>query len=409
MPYGTDIQEGGGSNGQRLAALRMRRRWTQQRLATEAGYSLSAVKAFEQGRRSLDRGSVILAFADALDCHPTEITGQPAAPANGDHDSQDAVAAVAAVHRALLRHGRPQIDREPDQIDITDLRNRVGMANQYRQSSALNRSGQLLPGLLHDLQVAAQLLTGIQRRGAHDLLASAYECTRHFLQKLGHAPAATLAVERLLWTAAETEDPVRMVLAHGWHEAGDLLNNGEHDLVGTVIEDSLAALDGLRGGPELVSLRGVLHLQAALNQARVADAKTAMRHWQKAAEAADKLGVDRNDFQLQFGPTNVAIWGVALPVELGHGREAVRRAEHVTAQLPRQYAPERRSHHYIDMGRAYWYNGQRDKALDAFLTAEQIAPQQTRMHPAVRETVGTMIRTQKRGQLVELGIRLGVV
>lgn len=41
-------------NGQRLARARLRRRWTQDRLARESGFSLATVRAIEQGRRSLD-------------------------------------------------------------------------------------------------------------------------------------------------------------------------------------------------------------------------------------------------------------------------------------------------------------------------------------------------------------------
>jgi transcriptional regulator with XRE-family HTH domain len=408
MPHLTDTGAALESNGRRLAGLRMRRRWTQQRLATETGYSLAAVKAFEQGRRSLDRQSVILTFARALDCHPTEITGQPAAPAGDDEETQDAVAAVAAVHRALLRHGRPRIDRDPEQVDLPDLRRRVAEANRYRQTAALHRSGTLLPSLLHDLQVATCLLTGDQQREAHRLLMIGYECTRQFLYKLGRAQATTLATERLLWAADDTEDPVRGVLARGWYEAADLLNHGEHDLAGDIIDGALTELGAMRSdGPELVSLRGALHLRAALNQARATDAKEAQRHMSAAAAAADELAEDRNDFELQFGPTNVAIWSVTIPVELGRGRDAVRQAERVT--LPAHVAPERQSHHWIDVGRGYWHNNQRDKALEAFLQAEQIAPQQTRMHPAVRETVRTMIRTQRRSALLELGMRVGAV
>jgi hypothetical protein len=110
---------------------------------------------------------------------------------------------------------------------------------------------------------------------------------------------------------------------------------------------------------------------------------------------------------MQFGPTNTALWSVSLPVEMGRGKDAVARAEKV--KLPADYSRERRSHFHIDRGRAYFYNGQRDEAVRAFLDAERLAPQATRAHAGVRETVGTMIRTRKRGDLVELGIRLGVV
>lgn len=397
------------SNGQRLARLRARHRWTQQRLATEAGYSLAAVRAFEQGRRSLDRPAVILAFARALDCHPTEITGSPYVPPQADRDGQAAVASVAAVRRALLRHGRPArpTEQEAASVDLPGLWSRVDQANQHRQAAALAKSGPVLPALLRDLQVAAETTQGDERRQAFGLLASAYECAMQYLYKLGHSSDATLATERVLWASQETGDPLR-VLAARWYDAGEFLTIGEHDEAGAIIDEALTELGAIRNpAPEAVSLKGAFHLKASLNLARATDTKAAVRHLNHAQAAAEELGEDRNDWQMQFGPTNTALWAVSLPVEMGRGKDAVARAEKV--KLPAGYSRERHSHFHIDRGRAYFYNGQRDQAVRAFLDAERLAPQATRMHAGVRETVGTMIRTQKRGELVELGIRLGVV
>jgi tetratricopeptide (TPR) repeat protein len=350
-----------------------------------------------------------LAFARALDCHPTEITGGPYIPIDSDTEGQMAVASVAAVRRALLRHGRPTrpTDSEVAGVDLVELRKRVDRANTCRHAAALAQSGQILPVLLRDLQVAVEVCEGDERREAFGLLSSAYECAMQYLYKLGHISDATLATERVLWSAQETEDPLRR-LAACWYDAGEFLSIGEHEEAGSIIDSALTELGAVRETrPEVVSLRGAFHLKAALNSARTADSQTAEQHWAKAKEAAEELGDDRNDFQLQFGPTNVAIWGVSLPVEMGRGKVAVDRASKV--KLPTQVPPERHSHHFIDVGRAHFYNGQRDQALGAFLEAERLAPQATRMHAGVRETVGTMIRTQKRGELIELGIRLGVV
>ena len=406
MTHHTDPAE---SNGQRLARLRTRHRWTQARLATESGYSLPAVKAFEQGRRSLDRPAVILSFAQALDCHPTEITGAPYVPVQTDRDGQQAVASVAAVRRALLRHGRPArpTEAEAAAVDVPQLHARVADANQHRQAAALTQSGVLLPALLRDLQVAADLTAGDERRRVYSLLASAYECAMQYLYKLGHTSDATLATERVLWASRETGDPLRVLAAH-WYDAGEFLSIGEHDEAGAIIDEALTELGAIRTpGPEAVSLRGAFHLKASLNLARSSDATGAVRHLEHAQQAAEQLGEDRNDWQMQFGPTNAALWSVSLPVEMGRGRDAVARAE--TVRLPDDYSRERRSHFHIDRGRAYFYNGQREEAVAAFLDAERLAPQATRAHAGVRETVGTMIRTRKRGELVELGIRLGVV
>lgn len=406
MPHPTDTTE---SNGQRLARLRKRHRWTQARLATESGYSLAAIRHFEQGLRSLDRAAVVLTFAQVLDCHPTEITGAPYVPAQTDHDGQQAVASVAAVRRALLRHGRPArpTEAETTTIDLPQLQTRVDEANAYRQAAALTKSGTVLPALLRDLQVAAELTAGDDRRTVFSLLASGYECAMQYLYKLGYTSDATLATERVLWASRDTDDPLRILAAH-WYDAGEFLTIGEHDEAGAIIDEALTDLGTIvSSSPEAVSLRGAFHLKASLNLARAKDPKGAVRHLGHAQQAADELGEDRNDWQMQFGPTNTALWSVSLPVELGQGRDAVARAEQV--RLPADYSRERHSHFHIDRGRAYFYNGQREQAVAAFLDAERLAPQATRAHAGVRETVGTMIRTRRRGELVELGIRLGVV
>lgn len=409
MPYRADMPQSTETNGERLAVLRKRRRWTQKRLAEESGYALASVRAFERGRRSLDRGDLILQFARALNCHPTEITGQPFTPAESDEIGQEALSAVASVRRALLLHGRPTraTDAEVARVDVGNLTTRVAHANGLRQSAALPRTAAVLPDLLRDLQVACEVTSGDQQRHVYGLLASGYECAMQYLYKLGRVSDATLATERVLWAAAGTENPLRMLAAR-WYEAGEFLSIGEHDDAADIIDGALQEL-GTPTTPQALSLAGAFALKASLNSARGADAESAARHLARAQELADQLGEDRNDFELQFGPTNAAIWSVSLPVELGRGREAVRAAEHVSAHLPSTFAAERRSHHWIDVGRGYWYNGQRDAALEAFLTAEKIAPQQTRMHAGVRETVRTMIRTQRRTGLVELGVRVGAL
>ncbi|WP_431772172.1 helix-turn-helix domain-containing protein [Streptomyces cucumeris] len=411
MPEIFDVPESAQTNGQRLARLRMRRRWDQRRLAQESGYSLSSVKKFEQGKRSLDRADVILTFVKALDCHPTEITGQPYTPTDSDLDGQAAVAAVAAVRRALLRHGRPTrpSDQEAAEVDLSELRARVSEANRYRQTAALAKSGSLLPALLRDLQVAVDVSTGDERRAAYDLLASGYECAMQYLYKLGRSSDATLATERVVWSAEQTDDPLRALSAR-WYDAGEFLSIGEHDEAGAIIDEALTKLGRIGGDqPEQVSLTGAFHLKASLNYARATAGKAAEAELQKAERLAAKLPGDRNDYQLQFGPTNVAIWSVSLPVEMGKGRDAVRRAEHIAGKFPAKYAQERRSHHYIDVGRARYYNGQHDQALDSFLEAERLAPQATRMHAGVRETTSTMLNTTRSRALLEFGMRLGVV
>ncbi|KAA9379717.1 helix-turn-helix transcriptional regulator [Microbispora cellulosiformans] len=399
------------SNGDRLRKLRLAKGWSRDQLAAAAdGISIHTIQAYEQGRRGLENWHTITLLADALGCHPTQITGAPYPVAPSDRDGQVASSAMPALHRALLCHGRPgQITAaEADAVDLQVLAARVGKATELRQRAALARSGELLPQLVRDLQVAvAVLAAGPDRRAAYDLLASAYECVMQVAYKLGHISTATLATERVVWSALETGDPLR-VMASRWYEAGEYIAVGEHQVAADIIDGALVELDeyGSRT-PQAVSLRGAMHLKMALNAARAADRPQAEASWRSAMEVAEQLGEDRNDYQLMFGPTNTLIWGVTVPIEFGDGREAIKRAERV--RIPKGYSKERAGHFHMDVGRAYFYAGNRDRALAAFLQAEQVAPQQTRMHPGVRETLTTMIRTARPGALHQLAVRAGVI
>ncbi|MBP2703494.1 helix-turn-helix transcriptional regulator [Microbispora sp. RL4-1S] len=398
------------TNGQRLANLRRRRRLTQEQLGLAVGYATATIKAIEQGRRPLDRGSVILAFARALQCAPTDITGVPYLP-DADPEAEHASSTIAAVHRALLMHG--QVPRLAEQdvaaVDLDALAGRVRQAMIYRRDVTLARSGELLPGLLRDLQIAAHTLTGDQQRRAYRLLCYGYKCALSLARSLGHAAITTMAAERCRLAARQTDDPL-LAAAAEWTWADEFIRVGEHDAAADIIDQALNDVSGAPADatqPEVLSLQGAFALKAALNSARAADAGGMTQGLEHAQRAADLLRADRDDYGLSFGPANVAIWSVSMQVELGRGREAVRRGERIT--LPTGYSGQRRSTLQIDLGRAHYMNGQREQALDCLLAAEQIAPQMTRLHPAVRETVGAMIRTAPRGRLAELGARVGVL
>ncbi|MFI6977868.1 helix-turn-helix domain-containing protein [Embleya sp. NPDC050154] len=391
-------------NGTRLAAARAARGWTQSRLAMETNFSLAAIKAYERGARSLDRPANILSLARALKCHPTDITGAPYyAPGSDD-------GAVSAIKRELLRYNRaPRLtEAQAREVDLAELRARVAEANAWRQAAAMTRTGEVLPDLLLDTRIATHILESDDRREAYGLLCSAYEAAMQYLYKMGLVSDATLATERVLWAAERTEDPLRMLAAR-WYESGEYIGIGEHDEAATILDDGLAELSKPqhRDDPLSLSLAGAYHLKASLNSARAYDDAAAWAHWAKAEKSATELGGDRNDFELVFGPTNVAIWGVSLPVELGRGRDAVRRLERIV--LPQDYSRERRSHFHIDAGRAHYLAGDHDSAWDAFEYAERLAPQHARMHPAVRENVRLMTAKYRRsGRRMEFARRVGV-
>src|SRR5690606_32846510 len=96
---------------------------------------------------------------------------------------------------------------------------------------------------------------------------------------------------------------------------------GEHDVAADIIEGVLHDLDRIGAAThQAVSLRGAFHLKAALNCARAADLPGTTTALACARQAAEQLGRDGDDYGLSFGPSNVAIWSVSMPVEFGRGR-----------------------------------------------------------------------------------------
>src|SRR5882757_5171135 len=64
--------------------------------------------------------------------------------------------------------------------------------------------------------------------------------------------------------------------------------------------------------------------------------------------------------------------------------------------LPDGYPPTRAAGYWIDKARAQVWTARLEEALDSLYEARQVAPQLTRYHPGVHETVGTLLRARQR-------------
>lgn len=404
-------------NGQRLARARLRRRWTQERLARESGFSLATVRAIEQGRRSLDNLGQLLIFSRALGVPVTDLTGQPYAVSSPDLDAGQG--AVAGIRRELLLAERePRIsDAQVADVSVPMLRSRVEDMSGRHRSAALASMGHDLPALLRDLRVARHAAPVAQRAAVYGLLAQAYEAAMDLLKQTGFVADATAAIERARWAAQRSGEPLRMLTVE-WHYSGEFIRIGELDDAAEMIEGGLRELRPLAGKDlTAAALTGAYELKAALVAARAGDSAATWGRWERARVVGEEIGRDLNE-PLAFGPANVSIWSVALPVEMLDGAEAVRRARQVNPLLgslvpaatiaPGRYSRERLSRHWIDVGRAYHYRADRDRALDSILQAERIAPQKARINPAAREVVSHLLRSRRKNDLVELALRMGV-
>jgi transcriptional regulator with XRE-family HTH domain len=373
--------------GARISTLRKTRGWTARELARRASVSYSLLAKVESGAVPASP-ALIGAVARALRVDVPRVTGQPYTESRGQagrlHDS------VNALRRSIDTYDlatdditpRPFAELVADVKRISDL----GQAAKYVQIGAE------LPGLLDELGAAIHLASDSERAALFGLLAEAYSGASAIANLLGYLDLRGQVVDRIRWASERCDDPLRLQRVR-WQRTASLMAVGAYGQALTLMDqvrddlgDDLAAMDG----PTL-SVYGSTHLRSAIISARAArtsgpgSAQQAWAHMAAARGAAQQMGQDRNDYGLAFGPSNVGQHEVAVAVELEDGAEAVRRAREV--RLGSSVPAVRRGHHYIDLARGYVMAGDNEGGLRCLQEARRIAPQQTRHHPMVRETV----------------------
>jgi transcriptional regulator with XRE-family HTH domain len=384
--------------GSRIAALRKTRGLTARELAERAHVSYSLLAKVESGAAPASP-ALIGAVARALRVDVPRVTGQPYEEPRGQaarlHES------VEPIRRSVGTYDLPDEGITPRPFAV--LAADVQRISALGQSAKFVQIGTELPGLLDELSAAVHGAGGGQeRRRLFGLLAEAYSGASAIANLLGYLDLRSQVVERIKWASEQSGDPLRLQRVQ-WQRSASLMSVGAYGQALTLMEqvraelgDDISAMDG----PTL-SVYGSTHLRSAILAARASRmnapgyAQDAWAHINAARTVASRMGNDRNDYGLAFGPSNVAQHEVAVAVELEDGAEAVRRAR--TVRLGSQVPSVRRGHHYIDLARGYVMAGDPAGGLRCLQRARQIAPQQTRHHPMVRETVLT-IASARRGR-----------
>jgi transcriptional regulator with XRE-family HTH domain len=378
------------SIGSRVASTRKFRGLTQRRLADLAHVSYSLVTKVESGQVPATP-AFIAAVARALRVDIIELTGQPYRGANARDDKVHTT--VPDIRRVLLAHDL-QTDVDCPLPDLDELATQVETASALRQGARYFELGELVPDLIGTLSKVAQRLDEPGKNRAYGLLAEAYGAADAVVYKLGYTDLSSLAVDRVCWASLRSWDRL-MVAASHWLRASSFLTNGAYAEADALLTWAREDLEPLlpKADAQLWSVYGSLHLKQAIVSARSNNADAAWSHLAEAKQAAMVSG-DNNHYQLAFGPTNVRIHEVAVAVELSDGPEAIRRADGF--EVPAHIPAERSSHHYIDLARGYLLNADRGRALESLQQARRLAPQQTRYHPMVRDTLISLARAERR-------------
>jgi transcriptional regulator with XRE-family HTH domain len=374
--------------GARIAIKRKLQGLTQWRLADRAGVSVSLLRKVEQGNKPASP-ALVACVAKALHVDRTDLTGQPYRTGDRKHDAVHEL--VPDIRRELVAYRLPPEGDRPVP-SLARLATEVAEVSQQRHRVDLFGLGSKLPAVLGDLRAASFAYQGGDRERVMCLWAETYYATRQFLFKLGHNDLAAQVADRYEWAAEQSGDPLAMALSGVFH-AGELDGAGDWQSARAVMASTLDGLD-VPAGPSALSVRGFLHLMSAYMAAHAGDEVDVWAHHAEAEEIANRLGSDRDDYRLAFGPTNVAIWGTALGAELMDGATAIERSRRV--RLTKRTPPERAGHHFIDLARGQLLYGDRRAALTSLVTARSIAPQQTRYSPMARDTVHALAAAERR-------------
>lgn len=378
------------SVGMRVASTRRLIGWPQTKLAQEANVSVSLVSQVERGVTPASP-AFISAVARALNVSYTDLTDRPS-PTTSRED-QHVHAGIPGIRRELAtyRMAPKDIPARP----YLELAADVAKASMMRHGVQLGEMGELLPDLLHDLRVAWHSTTGPDQERIFGLLAEAYAATSQLVYKLGYVDLSSLAVDRYEWAAARSGDPLA-VTAGDYQRAGEMICAADWGNAVNLLEASRHSIesDAASGDPATLSMFGNLHLKSALAYARAGRREEADAHLAEAADIAQHVPDGRDDYRLWFNKANVGIWSVGLAVEMVDGTEALKRNKEF--HLPDTTPRERLGHHYIDLARGFLLHGDRSGAFSALQVAKRVAPNQTRYHPMVHETIRMLARQEAR-------------
>jgi hypothetical protein len=192
--------------------------------------------------------------------------------------------------------------------------------------------------------------------------------------------------------AEETGEPV-LIAAAMWDIGNAMLHSDMPDMALDLAMRGAERLEPLLpdATPDVFTVYGHLLLLASLASVRVGDAKRGRQLLRGPAnEAATKVGDDTQHHGVVFGPTNVAMYTVAVEAEAGETSEALRLADGVDiATIP---SLERRTTHLYQVARCHERRGNDTAVLVHLQMAHKQCPEDFKYKRAARTMVNTLIR-----------------
>ncbi|WP_432140836.1 helix-turn-helix domain-containing protein [Streptomyces sp. bgisy084] len=374
--------------GTRIARYRKQRGLLQQGLALRANVSKSLLSKVECGQKPASP-AFVAACARALSVSTSDLLGQPYA----DELRRDRMDALIQPIREGMENWDIPLDWQTTPRAAPLIRADVQRALLRRRQAEYTDMVRDLPGLIDESVQAVHTASGEEQRQAYECLAGTFRCVFTVAWNFGYIDLATVALDRLAWTAPRADEP-GLAAMHAYLRAQTTLSSARYDVGMRVIDGALRDLDGqgARRPAGIKAMQGVMHLRAAVIAGRAKDGDHADARLAEARALAQETG-ELPDYGVTWGPTNVAVHSVAIASELDEFGRAVELAQDV--RIPRGWTRSRAGHHWMDLARAHTWADQPGQALDCLQRARRAAPQQTRYHPTVRETVLALKRRER--------------
>ncbi|GAB2584181.1 helix-turn-helix transcriptional regulator [Streptomyces capparidis] len=389
MPEHANPTSNAGGIGTRIAEVRALRGLSLRELSRRAHVSPSMLCRIERGERHA--GPVIVAsVARALSVPVSVLHGQPYIRML-QRDQLDRL--ITPISAALDDWGIPLRPGDPPPRSLDVLEREVAALEGRRARAEFIEIAADLPALIAEVNGRALIHDGIsgESERASWLQAELGRTVYVVARQIGYLDLARLALARMAAVAPRSGDP-RQIAIERWDRAQLLADAARHDRGLALVEQALRDLDD-DGERRTRAVRGALHLKGAILSGRCGDADTA-GEWLKEAHGIARATGETRDYGLVFGPTNVAIHSMAAASDRDRHGEALNEA--VKVKLPRGYPPARAGHYWVDRARAEVWTARHDEALTSLENAKRVAPQQTRYHPGVHETVAALLRARSK-------------
>jgi transcriptional regulator with XRE-family HTH domain len=388
--------------GEWIRRLRADALMTQDDLAAAAGVSTDLIRKLEQGQRNTASIGSLHRIAVALDVDLGELLGRNSMP--------DAApdAGVVALRRAIADVADLLGDVGGEPLSLREVERSVTYLWGTYWSGRWDQLTRLIPQALTGLRATLHAADATSRPRVAEQLAWCYSVAASTLAHLHQPDAAFLAMRHALDLVADGDDPLLAAVLKGsgsWH----LLVSGRFDEAERVAARTAASIEPHGDTPEpALSVYGSVLVQVANAAARGGRNAIAADFLELGREVAQRIGTDRLDYEIPFGPSLVTMQTVDVDIVTEDYPAAVAAASRMPSNPALPLAS--RCRHLTDRACAHANLGQEEQALTLLLTAEGMSPDWIRHQTLVRSVTRDLLAAERTRStpLRQLAKRIGV-